>query len=140
MIKKAFVLFFCLAHLLVSPVLAERSDALCKLELGTGNFSIHPNQASQDEDDFVIEDETFPKSQTIVRADEFEWKEGLADLLRHRHSTYRFINIVAHQSAPEYQITRIPKVIREAIALPVQAHRTVVLPGYYGFLHRLCPF
>ena len=140
MIKRAFVLFFCLAHLLVSPVLAEQSGSVCKLELGTSNFSIHTVLSAEKDDNFVIEDDTLPKNQAIVRADEFEWKESLTDLLRHRHSSYRFITIVAQQTTLEYHITQISKVVRESVALPSIAKGTLVLPGYYGFLHRLCPF
>ncbi|WP_031526243.1 hypothetical protein [Dyadobacter crusticola] len=140
MIKRAFVLFFCLVHFLVFPVLAERLGAVCKLELGASNFSIHPQLSTEEADDFVIEDDTLPRNQAIVRADEFEWQESLTDLLRHRHSTYRFITIVDQQAAPEYHITQISKAVRESVVLPAITKGTLVLPGYYGFLHRLCPF
>ncbi|MCE7058675.1 hypothetical protein [Dyadobacter sp. CY343] len=138
MIKRTFVLFFCLVHVLVSPVFAERTVSSCKLEAGAGTFSIHENQDTR-EKDIVLEDDTIRKNLTIVRADEFEWQESLNDLLRHRHSSFRFLTIV-DQASPEYNITIFPKIIRESVTLPIISRSTFVLPGYYSFLHRLCPF
>ncbi|KAA0989793.1 hypothetical protein [Dyadobacter aurulentus] len=139
MIKRTFVLFFCLVHVLFSPVFAERPVASCKLEMGAGSFSIHEDESTSKENDFVLEDDTIPRNHTIVRADEFEWQESLNDLLRHRHSSFRFLTIVSHAS-PEYNITLFPKIVRESVILPIITRSTLVLPGYYGFLHRLCPF
>lgn len=138
MTKRTFVLFFCLVHVLFSPLFAEKPVASCKLETGAGIFSIHENKNTR-EADIVLEDDSIRRNQTIVRADEFEWQEGLNELLRHRHSTFRFLTIVS-EASPEYNITVFPKLIRESIALPFIAKGTFVLPGYYGFLHRLCPF
>ena len=139
MTKRTFVLFFCLAQMLASTLFLQQSAFACKLDIGTESFSPYSVESSENSDEIVLNDDSICEDETIVRADDFEWKENLSDLLRHRHSTYRFLTIIS-QTSSEYYITQIPKSIRESVSLPVLQKGDIELPGYYGFLHRLCPF
>ncbi|MEO6285254.1 MAG: hypothetical protein ABIN80_10970 [Dyadobacter sp.] len=139
MTKRTFVLFFCLAQFMASLLFSQQQASACKLDLGTNGFSPFAIEMAETSDHFVLVDDSIRKNETIVRADDFEWKENLSDLLRHRHSTYRFLTLV-NQVAPEYVIQRIPKVIRESVTLLSVTKGVITLPDYYSFLHRLCPF
>jgi hypothetical protein len=139
MTKRTFVLFCCLAQFLASMLFPQQQASACKLDLGTTGFSPFAIEMAKTVDHFVLIDDSICKNETIVRADDFEWKENLSDLLRHRHSTYRFLTLVS-QIAPEYNIPRVPKVIRESITLLSITKGIITLPDYYSFLHRLCPF
>jgi hypothetical protein len=118
---------------------SQQQTSACKLDLGTNRFSPFVIEMAETSDHFVLVDDSICKNETIVRADDFEWKENLSDLLRHRHSTYRFLTLV-HQISPDYVIQRIPKVVRESITLLSVTRGVVTRPDYYSFLHRLCPF
>ncbi|WP_353721850.1 hypothetical protein [Dyadobacter sp. 676] len=139
MTKRAFVLFFWLAQFAVSLLIGQQGAVACKIDLGTDTFSPYQVEEKPGTGHFVLIDDTVCKNETVVRADEFEWKEALSDLLSHRHSTYRFLTLVA-QATPQYEITRIPKVIRESVQLLPVSNGETTLPDYYSFLHRLCPF
>lgn len=139
MTKRTFVLFLCLAQFLASMLFSQQAAYACKIDMGTDAFSPFAVETSGASGDIVLIDDTIPKNQTIVRADDFEWKENLSQLLRHRHSTYRFLTLVS-ELAPQYEITRVPKVIRESVQLLIIAKGETTLPDYYSFLHRLCPF
>lgn len=139
MTKRTFVLFFWIAQFAVSLLFSQQRALACKIDIGTGAFSPYAVEEKSGTGDFVLIDDTVCKNETIVRADESEWKESLSDLLSHRHSTYRFLTLVS-QAAPYYEITRIPKVIRESIQLLTPCKGGITLPDYYSFLHRLCPF
>ncbi|MCE6990917.1 hypothetical protein [Dyadobacter sp. CY323] len=139
MTKRTFVLFFCLAQMLASTLFSQQPAFACKLDIGTDSFSPYTVESSEDPGQFALIDDSICKEETIVRADDFEWKENLSDLLRHRHSTYRFLTLIS-EIGSEYYIAQIPKNIRESVSLPALPKGDIELPGYYGFLHRLCPF
>jgi hypothetical protein len=139
MTKRTFVLFFWLAQFAVSLLLGQQRAVACKIDIGTEAFSPFEIKEKPGTGDIVLIDDTICKNETIVRADETEWKESLSQLLSHRHSTYRFLTLVS-QTAPQYEISRIPKVIRESVQLLSANNGEITLPDYYSFLHRLCPF
>ncbi|MGX5853059.1 hypothetical protein ACWKW6_05420 [Dyadobacter jiangsuensis] len=139
MTKRTFVLFFWLAQFAVSLLLGQHRAVACKIDIGTEAFSPYEIEEKQGTGHIVLIDDTICKNETIVRADETEWRESLSDLLRHRHSTYRFLTLVS-QAALQYEITRVPKLIRESVQLLFVSNGDIKLPDYYSFLHRLCPF
>lgn len=139
MTKRTFVLFFWLAQFAISLLIGQQRAVACKIDIGTEAFSPYEVEEKPGTGTFVLIDDTICKNETVVRADEFEWKEALSHLLSHRHSTYRFLTLVA-QATPQYEITRIPKVIRESVQLLPVRNGETPLPDYYSFLHRLCPF
>ena len=139
MIKRTFVLFFCLFQPLAFALFSEQAHASYEQKINKHEFFSITATSSQltDDPDFCDEShcETFP----IIRADDFEWKESIADLLRHRQSTYRFI---CFESAPSSFLHFI--VNYKGFTKPVQLlylfKGATILPDYYSFLHRLCPF
>jgi hypothetical protein len=139
MTKRTFVLFLCLAQFLASMLFSQQAAVACKIDIGSSTFSPFVVETSETSGDIVLIDDTIPKNQTIVRANECEWKENLSELLRHRHSTYRFLTLVS-EVTPHYEIIRVPKVIRESVQLLFTNRGETTLPDYYSFLHRLCPF
>jgi hypothetical protein len=90
-------------------------------------------------EDFEICEEEEPIDAPIIQANECEWKENLTDLLRHRHSSYRFM---LFESAPSSFINFTPNLKGLSNAhKPFSVYRSrTILPDYYSFLHRLCPF
>ena len=108
MTKRTFVLFFWLAQFAVSLLLGQQRAVACKIDVGTEAFSPFEIEEKPGTGDIVLIDDTICKNQTIVRADETEWKESLSDLLRHRHSTYRFLTLVS-QTAPPVRNYQDPK-------------------------------
>jgi hypothetical protein len=139
MTKRTFVLFFWLAQFAISLLFSQQRAIACKIEIGTNAFSPYAMEETSSEGHFVLIDDTVCKNETIIRANETEWKESLSDLLRHRHSSYRFLTLVS-EAAPQYIITRISKVVRESVQLLPVSNGEITLPDYYSFLHRLCPF
>lgn len=139
MTKRTFVLFFWLAQFAISLLLGQQRAFACKIDIGTEAFSPYEMEEKPGTGTIVLIDDTVCKNETVVRADEFAWKEAISDLLNYRNSTYRFLTLVS-QAAPQYEITRIPKVIRESVTLLPFSNGEVRLPDYYSFLHRLCPF
>lgn len=139
MTKRTFVLFFWLTQFAFSLLFGQQRAFACKIDIGTEAFSPFAVEDRSGTGDIVLIDDTICKNETIVRADEVEWKETLSDLLSHRHSTYRFLTLVS-QAVPQYEITRIPKVVRESVQLLPVSNGETTLPDYYSFLHRLCPF
>jgi hypothetical protein len=139
MIKRTFVLFFCLAQILAVSLFSQQSIASGMPGSGLNGFSLFSIEATESPDCVIIIDETICKKNAIVRADEAEWKESLSDLLRHRHSTYRFQSIVS-SFCLSYNFASIPRIIRESVKLTAVNKGLLTLPDYYSFLHRLCPF
>lgn len=139
MTKRTFVLFFWLAQFAISLLLGQQRAFACKIDIGTEAFSPYEIEEKPGTGTIVLIDDTVCKNETVVRADEFAWKEAISDLLNYRNSTYRFLTLVS-QAAPQYEITRIPKIIRESVTLLPFSNGEVRLPDYYSFLHRLCPF
>ncbi|GGC09832.1 hypothetical protein [Dyadobacter sediminis] len=139
MIKRTFVLFFCLVQILAVSLFSQQSKGACMRNSELNGFFPFTVETAESPDCDIIIDNTICKKNAIVRADEFEWKESLSDLLRHRHSTYRFQTIVSHYCL-NYNFARIPKIVRESVKLIVVNKGLLTLPDYYSFLHRLCPF
>lgn len=139
MTKRTFVLFFSLVHFLALSLSAKQPAALCKLDYGT-EFSPYSVETRVESADVVIVDDTIDPNRTIVKADGCKWRENLSKLLRHRHSSYRFASFETVVFS-NYYFLRKPKFIRESLlAVNFTERENIVLPGYYGFLHRLCPF
>lgn len=117
----------------------EQSRASYKPEILTNILfqNVDPNQELLE--DLEIFTEECPEDAPIVKANECEWKESLTDLLRHRHSSYRFI---LFEAAPSLFMELIPgfKFLTKALKKSSIYLDTTVLPDYYNFLHRFCPF
>ena len=79
------------------------------------------------------------KNRPILRVDKAKWKEDLTRLLRHRYSSYAFPTMAACISCG-ISIVLLRAISRFAAIIPSPPYRVVHLPGYYSFLHRLCPF
>jgi hypothetical protein len=139
MTKRTFVLFLCLIPFLASLLFSQHTAVACKLNTSANSFSPYHVESVKTPDHFVLVDNLHCEDEAIVRADDFEWKENLSDLLRHRHSTYRFLTLVS-QETPDYVISRVPKLIRESVIQLSVTKGVTTLPDYYSFLHRLCPF
>jgi hypothetical protein len=138
MLKRTFVLFFCIGQILASALFSEQAEASCRSTLRIQYLSsLSLFQNPQEE---VVEiDDVFCKKKAIVKADDFEWKESITDLLRHRTSSYRFISFESvsseyfHFSSKSFEKHSTKQVIGSIKGL-------LTLPDYYSFLHRLCPF
>jgi hypothetical protein len=139
MTKRTFVLFFCLFQPLALALFSGQAQACYKQEISKHEFFPVWATVSQLTDDPDFCEESSCEASAIVQADDFEWKESIADLLRHRQSTYRFISF---DSAPSAFLHFIE--CYKAIVKPFQSiylfKKVTVLPDYYNFLHRLCPF
>jgi len=138
MTKRTFVLFFCLVQSLAISLLSGQLRACYKKEVVQNEFSPHVSSPS----DILLENElceNICENEPIIRADEFEWKESLTNLLRHRHSTYRFASF---EIVPSSFLDFVPgfKTFSRSVK-PFSLYRSVaLLPDYYSFLHLLCPF
>ena len=139
MTKRTFVLFFCLVQILAFPLLAKQHAALCKIDFGTAGFSPYTIGTVDETEEVVILDDTIETHQTIIREDVAEWRENLSKMLRHRHSSFRFASL---ESAVFYTFYCFynPKAVRDTSLTAIFAYTSHILPGYYSFLHRLCPF
>ena len=132
-------MFFCLVQALAFSLFPEQSQASYKpdvLKNGVIPFVIANQEVLEDFD--VCPDE-HPAGSPTIQADECEWKESLADMLRHRHASYRF---TLFEAAPSlfFDVNAdfgcLSKILK-----PQSAYSGItVLPDYYSFLHRLCPF
>lgn len=139
MTKRTFVLFFWLTQFAITLLLGQQRAVACKIDIGTESFSPFEIEEKPGTGDIVIIDDTICKNETIVRADETKWNESLSKLFNRRHSTYRFLTLIA-QALPKCEITRTSKIIWESVPLLSAVNGEITLPGYYSFLHRLCPF
>ncbi|TDE16812.1 hypothetical protein [Dyadobacter psychrotolerans] len=138
MTKRTFVLFFCLVQTLAFTLLTGQSQACYKAEIIQSDFSPHVSSPS----DILLENEICEdicENEPVIRADEAEWKENLTNLLRHRHSTYRFSSF---EVVPSAFLDFVPGFkIFSRFVKPFSLYKSVtILPDYYSFLHLLCPF
>ncbi|WP_254561872.1 hypothetical protein [Dyadobacter diqingensis] len=138
MLKRTFVLFFCIGQILASALFSEQAEASCRSTLRIkrlSSFAVFPKA----QEDIIEIDDSICLKQTFVKADEFEWKESITDLLRHRTSSYRFI---CFESVPsEYFHFSSKSVVRHYTTQVIGSIKGLLtLPDYYSFLHRLCPF
>ena len=131
MTKRTFVLFFCLLQVLATSLFSQSSEASIN-----ASYALHTPGISSSYDGI---EEVCCDDETIIQADEFEWKENLSDLLRHRHSTYRFVSFAAIPSAFMDFVINSKYFYRSLISV-CSYQRVAILPDYYSFLHRLCPF
>jgi hypothetical protein len=139
MTKRTFVLFFCLVQALALSLFSEQSMASYKPQLPPSGFVPYVLANQEVLEEFDICPDQCPIDSPIVQADECEWKESLADMLRHRHSSYRF---TIFETAPSSFLDLIPdlKCLSKALKPHSIYLSNTVLPDYYSFLHRLCPF
>lgn len=139
MTKRTFVWFFGLVQIMALSLFAGQSRASYKPEILT-NIFLHSTDSNQElVEDLEIYPERCSNDLPILRADECEWKESLTDLLRHRHSSYRFI---LFETAPSLFMDLIPgfQSLSKALKQSSIYLDLTVLPDYYNFLHRFCPF
>jgi len=141
MLKRTYILFFCIGQILASALLFGQAEASCRSNFGIRFLSPFNNSYYlEDEEEEEIEiDDSICQHQTIVKADEFEWKESITDLLRHRTSSYRFATF--ETVASEYFHFSLKSIVKHYTKQVIgSVERFLTLPDYYSFLHRLCPF
>lgn len=137
--KRTFVWFFCLMQSLALLLFSEQSMASYKLDFPAKTTTYYDLDTQEEATDFEICEDDCEDESPIIKADECEWKEGLTDLLRHRHSSYRFISFESSLSSFFDFIVGQQGIKTKSKAF--SAYLTIkVLPDYYSFLHRLCPF
>ena len=139
MIKRTFVLFFCLAQMLAISLLTEQAGIASPIVNGNDSFNPRYTSPSDCTQDFDYCRDVCDSNIPIIRSNDFEWKESITDLLRHRHSTYRFVSLTSVSSSFLQFITNF-KDLLPSLKSFFLATSEIILPGYYGFLHRLCPF
>ena len=132
MTKRTFVLFFGLLQVLALSMFSPSSEASINIKLSV-------NTSFETTTDFDICNEVCYDNGPIIQAHDFEWKENLSDLLRHRHSTYRFVSLAAIQSEFLDFVINSRQFYRSLLSVCTY-QRVAILPDYYSFLHRLCPF
>lgn len=135
MIKRTFVLFFCLIQTLAFSLLSEQSGSLYKTNSNLESITSDAESLCSHEEEDCEEIDVTP----IIRADELEWRENLSDLLRHRHSSYRFITFESVVSV-YLQFTTCHKILQKSKQSFLLQKGLLTLPAYYSFLYRLCPF
>jgi hypothetical protein len=139
MLKRTFILFFCIGQILALTLFSGQAEASCRTNFGIRQLSPFNNKYYIEEEELIEIDDSICPRQTFLSPDEFEWKENLSSLLRHRTSSYRFICFESvlsdyfHFSSKSFFQHYTRQVIGSIQRLPV-------LPEYYSFLHRLCPF
>lgn len=139
MLKRTFVLFFCIGQILASALFSQQAEASCRTNFGIANLSPFNNKYYLEEDELIEVDNSICQHETFLSADEFEWKENLSSLLRHRTSNYRFICLESVLS--EYFYFSAKSVFQHFTRQVIGSiEELVTLPDYYSFLHRLCPF
>lgn len=140
MLKRTFVLFFCLVQTLALLLFSEQSWASYKQQIHANNFApfVSVNQEILEELD-ICPEESSVQTTPMIQANECEWKESLTDLLRHRHASYRFVLFAA---TPSLFIDLVPDLkFLSKVLKPDSPYLSIpVLPDYYNFLHRFCPF
>ena len=137
MIKRAFVLFFCLALTMAFSLLPYGYGEMLHGDNATDWVSALDTGELPQSSGLCTD--TYEFSGPIVQAHETEWKENLSDLLRLRHSSYRFLFLECGVSTyfhfpynfVSIQLTKNLNRISKQV---------LTLPDYYCFLHRLCPF
>jgi hypothetical protein len=141
MIKRTFVLFFCLVQFLALSLLAPQSRAFHESSVAVTSSVSEVNlqdDSTDCEDD--CEDACDDNTPTIQADDQdYEWKENLSDLLRHRNSNYRFITFETVSSV-YFQFTWVHRFFQKTVTSFAFFEAISTLPDYYSFLHRLCPF
>ena len=140
MLKRTFILFFCIGQILASALFSGQAEASCRSNFGIKFLSPFNNSYYlEDEEEEIEIDDSICQRQTFVKADEFEWKESLTHLLRHRTSSYRFISFETVPS--EYFHFSLKSVVKHYTKQVIGSiEGLLTLPDYYNFLHRLCPF
>ncbi|MCF0059010.1 hypothetical protein [Dyadobacter sp. CY356] len=140
MLKRTFVLFFCIGQILASALFVGQAEASCRTNFGIRQLSPFNNKYYIEEEEEIIEfDPSICHQPTFLSADEFEWKESLTNLLLHRNSNYRFICFESVLS--EYFHFSEKSVFQHYTRQVIGSiEGLLTLPDYYSFLHRLCPF
>lgn len=139
MIKRTFVLFFCLFQTLAFSLLSQQSVASYKSDFDADGFTPYITSTSLLPEAFDVCADPCYENGPIIREDKAEWKENLSDLLRHRHSSYRFTTFESVPTTSFHFAVGFRALFK--LLQPVALFKgVVILPDYYSFLHRLCPF
>jgi len=139
MLKRTFILFFCIGQILASALFSGQAEASCRTNFGIRQLSPFNNKYYIEEEELIEIDDSICPRQTFLSPDEFEWKENLSSLLRHRTSSYRFICFESVLS--DYFHFSSKSVFQHYTRQVIGCiQRLPILPDYYSFLHRLCPF
>jgi len=139
MIKRTFVLFYCFLQTIALMLLPGQSRAWNEQKTGTKGFFPYADSPADLLNNADVCEDVCYENIPVIKSDDFEWKENISDLLRHRTSTYRFVSF---ESAPSLflHFTVSPKDLSFPLHPIYAVKKRVILPDYYSFLHRLCPF
>lgn len=139
MTKRTFVLFLSLAQALALFLFTQQASASYDQSIRFRESLQLKNAAPEMQcpEDFC--ENVCSNNATIIQAHEAEWKENLSDLLRLRHTNYRFTIFESVQSVIFHFAVRV-RFFCQQVHIIVSLNRIPILPDYYSFLHRLCPF
>ncbi|WP_159472308.1 hypothetical protein [Dyadobacter sp. 3J3] len=141
MLKRTFVLFFCIGQILASLLFIGQVEASCRTNFGIRQLSPFNNKyyIEEEEEELIVFDDSISLHETFLSAEEFKWKENLSSLLRHRTSSYRFI---CFESVLSDYFHFSEKSVFQHYTWQVigSMEGLLILPDYYSFLYRLCPF
>ena len=137
MIKRVFILFFCIAQILVFTLLGGQSVVSYE-HTNADYFSPYIESASEAWTYNSCKN-IYHLDVPVIRTDDCKWKENLKKLLRHRHSSFRLKSFASLQFAYTCFESYFKDGIRSLKAVSLYKSKAI-LPGYYSFLHRLCPF
>ncbi|CAG5005227.1 hypothetical protein DYBT9275_03542 [Dyadobacter sp. CECT 9275] len=137
MIKRTFVLFFCLAFTTVFSLLPRGGGEMLYGGSSAGQASAWEVGELQQSSGLCTD--VYESSGPTIQAHETEWEENLSDLLRLRHSSYRFLFLECGVSSYFHFPLKFVSV-QLTKNLNRISKQVLTLPDYYCFLHRLCPF
>lgn len=140
MTKRTFVLFLCLVQALALSLFSGQALALYTENIGIIRTAEQEAElrVCTEVCEEICEDECFDDT-PIIQAHEAEWKENLSDLLRHRHSSYRFVTFESVTPVSFHFAVRF-RFFCKKIQTITFFKGVTTLPDYYSFLHRLSPF
>lgn len=102
-------------------------------------YFVQEAEKSESRPEFLQAEKLVSLPKVIVRTDKAKWKEDLSRLLRHKYSSYTFPSFECIISAG-ISLDLLSSANAFPVRLPGRPERVTHLPGYYSFLHRLCPF
>jgi hypothetical protein len=139
MVKRTFVLFLCLLQVLALSLFSQQANASYDLNNAINRFEAEQISLAETLYSGSVCPDECCENAPIIQAHETEWKENLSDLLRHRHSSYRFITFESVTSV-SFHFNVGFRVFSQNLPSFQLFGSTITLPDYYSFLHRLCPF
>lgn len=138
MTKRAFIYFLLTFQLVAFASHAEHKRGKIKPKFKRFYFVPRPAPSEAQLEISRIK-KLVEKNRPIIRIDKAKWKEDLTRLLRHRHTSYTNPTFSAYIPS-SISLASLKAINRFIVDVLPHPQRVVHLPGYYSFLHRLCPF